>query len=185
MGDKYVSNLTLKLYVSFISYFGSKFMRLVSSIFAILAAIPISANAKALDGTIIIGAKIIDGTGRSAYSGNLHISNGKIDCVGKCKSKKGDEIINANGLVLAPGFIDTHSHHDRHIDAHPDALPEISQGVTSIVVGEDGDSALPLSRFFDARKTNPSAVNFASYVGHGTIRGAVMGKDYKLSLIHI
>ena len=179
MGAKYVSNLTLKLYVSFVSYFGSKFMRLVSSIFAILAAIPISANAKALDGTIIIGAKIIDGTGRSAYSGNLHISNGKIDCVGKCKSKKGDEIINANGLVLAPGFIDTHSHHDRHIDAHPDALPEISQGVTSIVVGEDGDSALPLSRFFDARKTNPSAVNFASYVGHGTIRGAVMGKDYK------
>ncbi len=154
-------------------------MRFGGFIFTIALMFPHYANAQVSGGTIIIGAKIIDGTGKAARFADVRFGDGKIDCIGKCQVRKNDEIINAKGLVLAPGFIDTHSHHDRHIDAHPDALPEISQGVTSIVVGEDGESSLPLSIFFNARKTNPAAVNFASYVGHGTVRAAVMGKDYK------
>jgi N-acyl-D-amino-acid deacylase len=154
-------------------------MRLSVGLISLAMALSAYSGAMAQNATSILKANIVDGTGARARVGNVRIDGGKIICVGKCSPIKGDIIINGKGLILAPGFIDTHSHHDRHIDKRPDALAAINQGVTTVVVGEDGDSALPLSTFFDARKTNPSTINFASYVGHGTVRGAVMGADYK------
>lgn len=87
--------------------------------------------------------------------------------------------MDASGLVLSPGFIDTHSHHDTGIFAMPDASSVVSQGVTTIVVGVDGDSPLPLSELFDKLLTAPVAINVASYSGHNTLRSRVMGDDYK------
>jgi N-acyl-D-amino-acid deacylase len=159
-------------------------MRFVTKLLGYASIIPcifVSHNLNAQNAPInaIIGAKIIDGTGKKARIGNIRFQNGRIICVNKCEIQANDIKTDGKGLVLAPGFIDTHSHHDRHIDIRPDASVAISQGVTTIVVGEDGDSALPLSVFFDARKTNPAAINIASYVGHGAVRSAIMGDDYK------
>jgi N-acyl-D-amino-acid deacylase len=111
---------------------------------------------------------------------DVRIVDGKIDAVGSATTPNpADRVIDAHGLTLAPGFIDTHSHHDRGIFDHRDALAAVSQGVTTIVVGQDGGSALPLSSFFARLDTEPPAINIASYAGHGTIRRRVMGDDYK------
>jgi N-acyl-D-amino-acid deacylase len=82
-------------------------------------------------------------------------------------------------LTLAPGFIDTHSHADADLFEHPDALAATSQGITTIVGGQDGDSAWPLKRYFKKLERHPAAVNVASYSGHGTLRSRVMGKDFR------
>jgi len=81
--------------------------------------------------------------------------------------------------VLAPGFIDTHSHADRDLAAQPEALGAVSQGITTIIAGNDGRSNYPLADFKAGLKAHPAAVNVASYVGHNSLRGAVMGSDYK------
>ncbi|HEX2717852.1 MAG TPA: amidohydrolase family protein, partial [Gemmatimonadaceae bacterium] len=90
-----------------------------------------------------------------------------------------DSVIDAGGLALAPGFIDTHSHHDRNLAENRGMLAVVSQGVTTIIVGQDGGSRLPLARFFGDLEATPVAANVASYVGHGTVRDSVMGEDFK------
>jgi N-acyl-D-amino-acid deacylase len=81
--------------------------------------------------------------------------------------------------VLAPGFIDTHSHADSDIFYFPEAEAAVSQGVTTLIVGADGDSMIPLAGFFKRLEQSPAAVNVASFVGHGTLRDEVMGEDFE------
>ena len=87
-----------------------------------------------------------------------------------------EQVINGNGKVLAPGFIDTHSHVDRELNNTPNALAAISQGITTIVIGQDGESD-PIDSLKKWCTTIPKSVNIASYTGHATIRAMVMGKD--------
>lgn len=91
----------------------------------------------------------------------------------------GIEIIDAGGLTLAPGFIDTHSHGDADLLRHRDALAAVSQGITTIVGGQDGGSPYPIGEYFDELEATPAAVNFAAYVGHGRLRREVMGDDFR------
>ncbi len=88
-------------------------------------------------------------------------------------------MVDASGLALAPGFIDTHSHHDRGLADMPDALAVVSQGVTTIVVGQDGGSPLPLAGFYAELEGALVAVNVAAYAGHNSIRRSVMGDDFR------
>jgi len=89
-------------------------------------------------------------------------------------------VMDAEGLVLAPGFIDTHSHGDA---AEPHTLAvavgAVSQGVTTLAGGPDGHSEFPLVDFFGRLEATPPAVNMLSYVGHGTLREQVMGDDFR------
>ena len=91
----------------------------------------------------------------------------------------GDNVIDATGLTLAPGFIDTHSHADGDIFELPDALAAVSQGITTVVVGQDGESPFPLANFLDRLEESPAAVNLASYSSHGTLRSQVMKDDFR------
>src|SRR5262249_19278253 len=95
------------------------------------------------------------------------------------KPTAADRVIDARGLTLAPGFIDTHSHASRGIFDQRDALAAVSQGITTVVVGQDGSSTYPLAPFFERLQREPAAVNVASYVGHGTLRREVMGTDFR------
>ena len=99
--------------------------------------------------------------------------------MGALEPQAGEDVVEAEGLVLAPGFIDTHSHHDIGLADHPQALAAITQGVTTIVVGQDGGSNSPLGDYFASLEESPPAVNIASFTGHGTVRRTVMGADYR------
>jgi len=133
----------------------------------------------ALADTLITNARIIDGTGSPAMLGAVRLSGDRIAALGDLAAGDGDHIIDANGLVLAPGFIDTHSHSDRLILAERDALAKITQGITTAVVGQDGDSPYPLANFYAALEAAPAKVNIAAYAGHNTLRDEVMGADFR------
>ncbi len=129
--------------------------------------------------TLIINAQIIDGTGSKAHSGAVRIEGDAIVAIGALKPLQGEHVIDAKGLALSPGFIDTHSHHNEGLDSQRGALPVVSQGITTIIVGQDGEHGYPLQKTFAAFAAKPAAVNIASYAGHNTIRASLMGSDFK------
>ncbi len=129
--------------------------------------------------TLIVGASVIDGTGAPARSVSVRIDGEKVIAVGKLKVRRSDRVVQAHGLVLAPGLVDTHSHHDEGGFKERDMLPLLQQGVTSIVIGMDGGGNTPLADSVRQYRAAPTTVNVASYTGHGTIRSLVMGPDYK------
>jgi N-acyl-D-amino-acid deacylase len=129
--------------------------------------------------TIIRNAVLLDGTGAAARQADVLIEGDRITEVGRLTPASSDRIVDAHGLTLAPGFIDTHSHASRGLFDHRDALADVSQGITTVVVGQDGSSTYPLAEYFDRLGAEPVAVNVASYVGHGTIRSEVLGSDFK------
>ena len=131
------------------------------------------------DAFLIRNVTLIDGTGGPARPGALRVDAGRIAAVGALEPRRGERVVDGGGQVLAPGFIDTHSHADRRLAEQPEALAAVSQGVTTVVVGQDGDSPYPLADFFAGLGRRPAAVNVAAYVGHGTLRDLVLGKDFR------
>jgi len=127
--------------------------------------------------TLIRNARVIDGSGAAARAADVRIADDRIVAVGRLTPVPGDRVIDGGGLALAPGFIDTHSHHDRGLDTAREATAMVSQGVTTIVVGQDG-GGIDLAALFGRLERQPAAVNVASYAGHGAIRDRVLGKDF-------
>jgi N-acyl-D-amino-acid deacylase len=130
-------------------------------------------------GFLISNVEIIDGSGTSAFAGNVRVNDGLIADIGDLEPCDGETVIDGGGQILAPGFIDTHSHADSDIFEYPQALPVISQGITTVVVGQDGESPYPLADFFSKLEDAPATVNVASYVGHNTLRSEVLGDDFR------
>ena len=89
--------------------------------------------------TLIIDAQLYDGTGAPPVERNVAVRDGKIVAIGNLSNWLAEEIIEANGRALAPGFIDVHTHDDTHVIRAPQMLPKISQGVTTVIVGNCGD----------------------------------------------
>ncbi len=129
--------------------------------------------------TVILNATVIDGTGATPRTAAVRIAGDRIVAVGDFEPSFRDALVDAAGLVLAPGFIDTHSHADEHLFEHPDALAAVSQGITTVVVGQDGGAPFPLSDFFGRLDESPAAVNVASYAGFGTLRQHVLMDDFR------
>jgi N-acyl-D-amino-acid deacylase len=129
------------------------------------ASLCVLATAAQAQSTLIQGASVVDGTGAPARVADVRIANGRIAAVGAVAREPGDRVVNGRGLTLAPGFIDTHSHHDRGLHTRRGALAAVSQGITTVVVGQDGGSRVPVRELFARLDTQPAAVNLASYVG--------------------
>lgn len=130
--------------------------------------------------TLIIGGTIIDGTGSPAYKANLRIQGDRIiEISPNLKPLPDETVISAQNLVVAPGFIDAHSHASGGIEEDPLAISQITQGITTAVVGQDGYWEKPIQEFFRDLKDSKPAINFAAFSGHGGIRSKVMGDDYK------
>jgi N-acyl-D-amino-acid deacylase len=144
----------------------------------LILALVLAAPAAAQQATVIRNALIVDGSGTAARRGDVRIEGDRIVAVGQVSATPTDRSIDARGLVLAPGFIDTHSHHDRGLFTNRDAAAMVTQGVTTIVVGQDG-GGIGLATLFARVDSQPPAVNLASYAGHGAIRRAVLGADFK------
>jgi len=123
---------------------------------------------------LLLNARIVDGTGAPARSGDLAIKDGRIVRLGQLSTAQARERLDVRGLVVAPGFIDVHTHAD-DIAAHPLAENFVRMGVTSIVAGNCGSSALSIGEALDRIRETTVAVNFATLIGHNTVRTAVMG----------
>ncbi|MBN3813198.1 D-aminoacylase [Paraburkholderia sp. Ac-20347] len=95
--------------------------------------------------TLIVGAMLYDGTGAPPVERDVALRDGRIVAIGNLSNWLAEEVIEANGRALAPGFIDVHTHDDTHVIRSPQMLPKISQGVTTVVVGNCGISAAPVA----------------------------------------
>jgi len=124
---------------------------------------------------VIAGAEVIDGSGAPWFRGDIGIRGDTIAAMGDLSGTPASARIDAHGLVVAPGFIDIHSHGRRGIFSVPTAENYLREGVTTIVEGPDGSSPIPLGPFLDRVAKTPISVNFASMVGQGTIREQVVG----------
>jgi len=127
---------------------------------------------------VIRNGTIIDGTGHSRFQGDIALNGNLITMIGLVNGA-GKKEIDAKGKIIAPGFIDTHSHHDFGIFDKPDALAAVSQGITTLFIGQDGFSNQPLTDFTRKLRRKPVAVNIASFSGHNSLRKIVLGKDFK------
>lgn len=125
---------------------------------------------------LIKNASIIDGTGGPAFRGDVRIKDGKIAKIGNIKAAAGDDVIDAAGLVLAPGFIDIHNHSESGLLREGAAANQVSQGLTTVLVGPDGGSPFPIKDYF-AKLEGKVAVNVGAFIGHASVRAHVMKKD--------
>ena len=128
---------------------------------------------------VIINAQLADGTGTPLRQTSLRIAGDRIVKIGSFKPETGEKVIDAHGLVLAPGFIDIHNHSAEGFDADPLAETQTAQGITTVVVGPDGGSPWPIGAWLDTRRKNPAALNVATLFGHATLRSQVMGADFR------
>jgi len=147
---------------------------------------------------ILRGGMVVDGTGTRAFKGDVALGHGRILAVGDLGKMQADIVHDISGLYIAPGFIDVHTHDDLACLATPDMTPKISQGVTSVIVGNCGISAVPLTfqdgpsepfnllggsdefrfpkfaAYADALAAQSPRVNVGVLIGHSSLRVTVM-----------
>ncbi|UVT04914.1 N-acyl-D-amino-acid deacylase family protein [Burkholderia glumae] len=150
--------------------------------------------------TLIVDAQLYDGTGAPPVPRDVAIRDGRVAAVGNLSNWLAEDVIEANGRALAPGFIDVHTHDDTHVIRAPQMLPKISQGVTTVVVGNCGISAAPVAlrgdppdpmnllgerdafrypsfaSYVAAVDAARPAVNVAALVGHTALRNNQMDR---------
>lgn len=151
----------------------------------------------------IRNGSIVDGTGSPSFRANIGVKDGKIAYIGRCVYDA-ESTVEAAGLTVTPGFIDTHSHSDRSVFSYPDMTEKAEQGITTAVGGNCGSSVAPLSRdvttptmidgfgyntdicrdvstFLHTAEPLSLGVNHAFLIGHGSVRQAVMGMENRPS----
>jgi N-acyl-D-aspartate/D-glutamate deacylase len=150
--------------------------------------------------TLIRNATVIDGSGADPRRADVAVEGERICAVGELGSFRAEQIVEADGKVVAPGFIDTHSHDDIVAVRKPEMLPKLSQGVTTVIVGNCGISAAPVklngalpepmnllgeqnsfsyptfASYLDAVNAAKPAVNIAALVGHTALRNNHMDR---------
>jgi len=149
--------------------------------------------------TLVRRARVIDGTGAAPFVADVAISDGMIAAVAPALDMSAEREVDAAGLCLAPGFIDVHTHDDTNVVRTPEMWPKLSQGVTTVVVGNCGISAAParlragalpvplallggadafayptFGAYVDAIARARPSVNVATLVGHTTLRNNQM-----------
>ncbi len=126
---------------------------------------------------LIAGGTVVDGTGSPGVVADVAVADGRIVAVRRNLPRgTADEVIDATGLVVAPGFIDVHTHADDIAD-HPRAENFVRMGVTTIVAGNCGGSALDVGEALTKVRDVGASVNYATLIGHNTVRRAVMGTE--------
>ncbi len=153
---------------------------------------------------LIVGGKIVDGSGNPWYKADIGVKDGKIVDIGKIGPSDAGRVIDASGMVVSPGFIDAHSHSDFELWVNPKVDIKLRQGVTTEIIGNCGFSAAPLmgeaveealrrvrrlpggeskeqipwssfSEYFSELEERGIPVNVASLIGHSVVRECVLG----------
>lgn len=148
---------------------------LLGASLAVIAASKVL-RARARYDLVILNGRIVDGTGAAAFRADVGIRDGLIVKVGQIPHDAADRLIDADGLVVAPGFIDIHTHAEQIFKA-PAADNFVHMGVTTVITGNCGSSAVEVERFLDAVGRGRPAVNVGTLIGHGSVRSKVMGQD--------
>jgi len=125
--------------------------------------------------TLISNVVIVDGTGTAPKKGAIRFKGDAIIEIGELTTKNVEKVIDGKGMVLAPGFIDAHSHHLSDLQRKPAGLSTSNQGITTIVIGQDGGS-YPMDSLEKDMVEKPVVANVASYTGHSSLREEVMGE---------
>jgi len=146
---------------------------------------------------LLRGGTVVDGTGGPRRLADVAIAGGRIEAVGRLDAPRAARVVELDGLAVAPGFIDVHTHDDRLLLAEPAMTPKLSQGVTTVIVGNCGISLAPLgaaepipplnlvaepggerfatfAEYLAALDARPPAINCAALVGHTTLRAVSM-----------
>src|SRR5262245_20750008 len=156
---------------------GMKFSLMLA---ALAAGLGLAASPPADSPSLLIqGAQVADGTGAPLRRVDVRIRGDVIAEVGSLSPRDGEKVIRAEGLVLAPGFIDVHNHSTRGLKTDPQAETQVSQGITTLVIGPDGGSPWPIGEYLEALDKAPAAVNVMTMVGHETVRSLVRGQDFR------
>ncbi len=145
----------------------------------VAASAPLAQDLGARDSFLVVGARVADGAGGPLRVTNVRVAAGYVSEMGDLEAREAETVVDGKGRVLAPGFIDVHNHSTTGLAREPLAVSQISQGITSLLVGQDGGSPLPIGEYLDARRAAPSSVNVATCIGHASVRSKVMGEDYK------
>jgi len=146
----------------------------ISSVTLLALLLPSFGNSQDYD-LIIRGGKVVDGSGNPWYHADIAIKNDRIAEIGQLSNHEAKRVINAHGLVVAPGFIDPHTHALRGIFEVPNAESALLQGVTTLTEGNDGSSPYPIDRHYADIDNLRISPNWAVFVGQGTIRQRVIG----------
>src|ERR671913_1499471 len=141
----------------------------------VLLIVPVlTAQAPTYD-LILKGGRIVDGTASPWYVADLAITGDTIVRIAPAINEPAKRVVDVKGLVVAPGFIDIHTHARRGIFEVPTADNYVRQGVTTLIEGPDGGSPIPLAPFFKRLEALPMSVNFGMFIGQGSVRAAVIG----------
>jgi N-acyl-D-amino-acid deacylase len=146
--------------------------KLLSFLFLVPAALP------AADFDLVItGARVVDGTGNPWYQADVAVLDGEIVAVGSLGERTATRVVEANGFVLAPGFIDVHTHVEDKVEEFPGAANFLRDGVTTIVTGNCGSSKTDLAAYFSSLEELGLGLNVASLIGHNSVRRKVIGDE--------
>lgn len=130
---------------------------------------------------LIRNARVVDGTGNPWFRANVAVRAGQIAAIGRLDGKTADRVIDAAGRVLAPGFIDVHTHIEGTVEQIPRADNFLLDGVTSVITGNCGSSEVELGAWFKKLETLKIGPNMGSLIGHNSVRRTVMGTANRLA----
>lgn len=145
-------------------------------LFGLLCFFAANAHAQDTADVLLKHGKIIDGTGNPWFYGDVAIKGGIVYKIGNLFNLPAKKIISAEGLIIAPGFIDVHTHIEDDEVKNPYATNFIANGVTTVITGNCGLSRVDLGKYFLLLDSLHTSVNIASLIGHNDVRKAVMGE---------
>jgi N-acyl-D-amino-acid deacylase len=126
---------------------------------------------------VIQNGRIIDGSGNPWYVADVGIRDGRIVAIGRLDTAGARRVLDAKGLIVAPGFLDIHTHVEGTIKRIPTADNYLFDGVTSIITGNCGGSETDLAKWFAELRESRLSINLGTLIGHNSIRRAVMGAE--------
>jgi N-acyl-D-amino-acid deacylase len=143
------------------------------------AFVSLIASAQAGYDLVIRGARIVDGSGNPWYQADIGIREGRIAAIGRLTNDGARRVLEAGGRIVAPGFIDVHTHAESGLRSGPTAENFLFDGVTSIVTGNCGGSETGLAKFFADLRQSGISINVSTLIGHNSVRREVMGTEQR------
>ncbi|HWC96487.1 MAG TPA: D-aminoacylase [Candidatus Sulfopaludibacter sp.] len=148
--------------------------------FVLLCLLPLIGAGADYD-LLIRNGRVIDGSGNAWFRADVAVKDGRIAAVGRLTGATAARTIDAHERIVAPGFIDVHTHVEGNVERNPRADNFLLDGVTTVITGNCGGSELNLSAWFDKLEKLGLGINVASLVGHNTVRREVMGSANRLA----